>query len=109
MFDASRDSARPRRYFKLSTYAIKTFRSSAGKSTLGMPPTVIFGVGCLRRFSRRSVEYFAPTPTRAGPAAVPTPASPWHALHDCASKIALPFAASGSARATFSAARDADE
>jgi hypothetical protein len=41
---------------------------------------------------------------RWGGGPVPTPASPGHALQDCASKMVFPFAASGSASVTFAAA-----
>jgi hypothetical protein len=35
-------------YLRLSTYAINAFKSSGGRSIGGMPPAVIFGVGCLK-------------------------------------------------------------
>ena len=75
----------------------------------GMPPAFIFAVGCLKSSASWSGENFAFMPTSAGAAAVPTPASPWHALQDCASKMVFPFAANGSASVTFAAARDAEE
>src|ERR1700676_1632828 len=70
----------------------------------GMPPAFIFAEGCLKSSASWSGENFAFMPSSAGAAAVPTPASPWHALQDCASKMLFPFAASGSASVTFAAA-----
>src|SRR4030081_2552706 len=96
-------------YLRLSTYAINAFKSSGGRLTRGMPPAVILAVGCLNNSARCSGENFALIPTRAGATAVPTPPSPRNALQDCDSKVALPFAARGSAQARFAAARVAED
>src|ERR1700674_5288542 len=74
-----------------------------------MPPAVILAVGCLNKFANCSGDTFALIPTRAGAAAVPTPPSPWHALHDEDSKMVLPLAASGSANAVFAAVNELEE
>jgi len=69
---------------RLSTYAINAFKSSGGRSMGGLPPAFIFAVGCLKSSASCSGENLAFMPTNAGAAAVPTPASPWQALQDCA-------------------------
>jgi hypothetical protein len=107
--DSGTVGSRVASYLRLSTYSINAFKSSGGRSMGGMPPAFIFAVGCLKRSASWSGENFAFTPTRAGAAAVPTPPSPWQALHDCPSKTVFPFAASGSASVTFAAARDAED
>ena len=68
---------------RFSTYATRAANSDPDRFIEGIPPAVIFCVGCCKTLVSATDVIFLLTLVKAGAMLVPMPATPWHAGHPC--------------------------